>query len=67
MTQSGFCGVHLRDGKKALSEEAARDELRSNAGGQFDPAVVEAFLAATSSRETSAEPANSVTDPADGR
>jgi HD-GYP domain-containing protein (c-di-GMP phosphodiesterase class II) len=33
--------------RKALSVEDAREELRANAGSQFDPAVVEAFLAAT--------------------
>jgi response regulator RpfG family c-di-GMP phosphodiesterase len=31
--------------RTALSEEHARDELKANAGKQFDPAVVEAFLA----------------------
>ena len=30
--------------RKALSPEVAREELCRNAGGQFDPAVVEAFL-----------------------
>jgi diguanylate cyclase (GGDEF)-like protein len=33
--------------RKALSVQAARAELRANAGSQFDPAVVDAFLAAT--------------------
>ena len=32
--------------RERLSEEAARAELRDNAGTQFDPAVVEAFLSA---------------------
>jgi diguanylate cyclase (GGDEF)-like protein len=33
--------------RKRLSPEAARGELRANAGTQFDPAVVDAFLATT--------------------
>jgi HD-GYP domain-containing protein (c-di-GMP phosphodiesterase class II) len=30
--------------RKALAEDVALDELRRNAGTQFDPAVVERFL-----------------------
>ena len=30
--------------RRALSAEVAQEELRRNAGGQFDPAVVDAFL-----------------------
>jgi HD-GYP domain-containing protein (c-di-GMP phosphodiesterase class II) len=30
--------------RRALPAEVAQEELRANAGGQFDPAVVEAFL-----------------------
>jgi HD-GYP domain-containing protein (c-di-GMP phosphodiesterase class II) len=30
--------------RRALSPEIAQEELRANASGQFDPAVVEAFL-----------------------
>jgi HD-GYP domain-containing protein (c-di-GMP phosphodiesterase class II) len=37
--------------RKRISEEAARAELRRNAGLQFDPAVVDAFLAATPTRD----------------
>ncbi|HEX2142713.1 MAG TPA: diguanylate cyclase [Candidatus Limnocylindria bacterium] len=35
--------IHDRPYKKALSHEAALDELRANAGTQFDPDVVEVF------------------------
>ena len=31
--------------RRALSREAALEELRANAGTQFDPVVVEALLA----------------------
>ena len=34
--------------RRALSDEVALQELRRNSGGQFDPAVVEAFLAVLS-------------------
>ena len=37
--------THDRPYRKALSEEEAVEELRRNAGRQFDPRVVEAFLA----------------------
>jgi diguanylate cyclase (GGDEF)-like protein/putative nucleotidyltransferase with HDIG domain len=44
-----------------MSEEGALDELRRNAGAQFDPSVVEAFIAerraAAASRQTEATPA----------
>ncbi len=32
--------------RKALPHHTAREELRANAGTQFDPAVVDAFLTA---------------------
>jgi response regulator RpfG family c-di-GMP phosphodiesterase len=34
-----------RDYRRGMSEAAALEELRRNAGTQFSPAVVEAFLA----------------------
>jgi diguanylate cyclase (GGDEF)-like protein len=37
--------VNDRPYRAALGEEAARDELRANAGSQFDPQVVDALLA----------------------
>jgi HD-GYP domain-containing protein (c-di-GMP phosphodiesterase class II) len=40
--------------RKALSPHAARQELSANAGGQFDPAVVAAFLAAVDPEEAQA-------------
>jgi len=42
--------------RERLSEEAALEELRHNADSQFDPAVVDAFLAATTLREAAPEP-----------
>ncbi len=37
--------------RDAMSEQEARDELRKNAGSQFDPDVVDALLAELASRE----------------
>ncbi len=42
--------VHDRPYRKGLSEDAAIAELRANAGTQFDPEVVEAFLRALGRR-----------------
>jgi two-component system, cell cycle response regulator len=43
--------VSDRPYRPALSPEAAVDELRANAGTQFDPTVVDVFAAALSARE----------------
>jgi diguanylate cyclase (GGDEF)-like protein/putative nucleotidyltransferase with HDIG domain len=40
--------------RKALSPEVAQEELSRNAGGQFDPAVVEAFLGVLADRAAAA-------------
>ena len=40
--------THERSYRKAMSMEQARAELKRGAGTQFDPAVVEAFLALVS-------------------
>ncbi len=42
--------VHDRPFRKGFSEEAAIEELRANAGTQFDPEVVDAFLRALGRR-----------------
>ncbi|HWQ28168.1 MAG TPA: diguanylate cyclase, partial [Dehalococcoidia bacterium] len=42
--------VHDRPYRKGMTEEAAIDELRANAGTQFDPELVEAFLRALGRR-----------------
>lgn len=42
--------VHDRPYRKGLSEDAAVEQLRANAGSQFDPEVVEAFLQALGRR-----------------
>jgi diguanylate cyclase (GGDEF)-like protein/putative nucleotidyltransferase with HDIG domain len=42
--------------RAALGHDAARDELRACAGTQFDPAVVEAFVAVLAPRSRTREP-----------
>jgi HD-GYP domain-containing protein (c-di-GMP phosphodiesterase class II) len=42
--------------RRALSREAALEELRSNAGTQFDPRVVEALLKVLAEAGTSPAP-----------
>lgn len=37
--------------RKALSKEAAIEEIRVNAGTQFDPAVVDVFLSILTDEE----------------
>jgi HD-GYP domain-containing protein (c-di-GMP phosphodiesterase class II) len=44
-----------RSYRAALAEEEARAELERNAGGQFDPAVVEALLAVVKRMPSSSE------------
>jgi HD-GYP domain-containing protein (c-di-GMP phosphodiesterase class II) len=41
--------------RRAQPRQAALDELRAHAGTQFDPAVVDAFLAAVGSGELEAD------------
>jgi HD-GYP domain-containing protein (c-di-GMP phosphodiesterase class II) len=44
--------VSARPHSQPMSEEGALDELRRNAGTQFDPRVVDAFVAARRDRAT---------------
>lgn len=56
---SFFAMTNDRPYRKALPPEVARGEILRNSGGQFDPEVVQAFMAAyeaASAARTSSEP-----------
>ena len=52
--------VSARPHSQPMSEEGALDELRRNAGTQFDPQVVDAFVAARRDRLTRPAPRDAV-------